>query len=210
MFSVRKNVRLSFRSYEEATADVRARAAAAVAEAKLPTRDTYERMTDEQLQTLITTKDRQIGELRNVYENFHYEIDKRYRKMIFDYHDKALTLSKVHGDMQMSSLTINREALQKMRERDEARNRDRRLVQTICLFVTLVYWVWLRRHYIDAKEAEDPTLARSVGTMGWAENPFSSAKRNARSWDTPYEREIRAARDQETAAASASGGTAAN
>jgi hypothetical protein len=169
-----------------------AAAAEAAERAKLPNRATYESMTDADLETLLTTKDRQIGELRHIYENFHYEVDKRFRTMVLDYHDKAMQLAKVHGDMQNSSLNIQREALMRMRMRDEARNRDRRLVQFLCVVATIVFWFWLRRHYILAKQDVDPRLTTSVsGLRATLENFFGSNKRSARSWDTPYEKEVR-------------------
>lgn len=187
-----RTTRVLRRTYEEMTASARAAAAEAVAQAKLPTRETYEKLSDEELQTLILTKDRQIADLRRIYENFHYEVDKRFRTMIYDYHDKALSLSKVHGDMQAQSVTINREALIRMRERDEARNRDRRMTQVICFFSTLLFWIWVRRHYVLAKEGEDPELSQPITGIGLrSENLFGMYSRNARSWDTPYEKELR-------------------
>eukprot|EP00455_Lapot_gusevi_P039989 TRINITY_DN45037_c0_g1_i1.p1 TRINITY_DN45037_c0_g1~~TRINITY_DN45037_c0_g1_i1.p1 ORF type:complete len:106 (+),score=3.09 TRINITY_DN45037_c0_g1_i1:86-403(+) len=56
-----------------------AAAVEAAERAKLPNRTTYESMTDADLETLLITKDRQISELRHINENFHYEVDKRFR-----------------------------------------------------------------------------------------------------------------------------------
>lgn len=170
---------------------------------QLPTRALYDTMTNEQLTSLLRTRDEQIGQLRSVYEHFHYEVDKRHRTMIFDYHDKAIHLSHVHGVMQMNSVQINREALVRMRERDEAANRDKKLTFTICIVATFVYWLWLRRHYAPVDEDEDTRLVRSVYGAGSGDNPFGSTRRNARSWDTPYEKSIRQKQQQQAAAAAA-------
>ncbi|KEG10342.1 hypothetical protein DQ04_03851040 [Trypanosoma grayi] len=170
-----------------------------------PTIDTYRAMPTQQLETLLRTREQQVRKLQAIYENFHYEADKRFRTMVFDYHDKALQLSQVHGKMQLGSLQISREALVKMREQQEMYNRDHRLVLTVCTVFTFVFWVWVRRHYIrredlDGTEAQlrVPINTRSVTGIGsYNENPFGSSKRSARNMETAWEREVRERQQQE-------------
>lgn len=174
-----------------------------------PTIDTYKAMTDEELITVLRTREKQVGQLRRVYENFHYEADKHYRKMVLDYHDKALQFSQVHGRMQNASLQINREALVKMREEQEMLDRDKRLVFLACTVITACFWLWVRRHYVKKKELETQmeadtydsklrsSMATSVtGSGSWNDNLFGSTKRSGRSWETTWERETRERRQR--------------
>lgn len=111
-------------------------------------------MSDEQLAQLLETRMKQVGQLRSIYEHFHYSVDKHLRKTVLDYHDKAMQLSQVHGQMQNSSLRVNREALVKMREEQEMFARDYRMALFLSVVITLVFWVWVRRHYIHQSEVE--------------------------------------------------------
>lgn len=173
-------------------------------EPKLPTRETYEMMSDAELVELLKIRDKQINDIRAIYENFHNEVEKRFRKMVLDYHDKALSLSKVHGDMQNRSLSINREALVRMREEDEAAHRDRKLVLTICIFSTMVYWYWLHRHYVRFTEDDDPNTRVAIFGLGnSSENIMTSKKRSGRQIDTPYEKELRQRKEEEKKKAAA-------
>ncbi|ORC89458.1 uncharacterized protein TM35_000122330 [Trypanosoma theileri] len=170
-----------------------------------PTIETYRTMRDEELETLLQTRERQVNELRRVYESFHYEADKCFRTMVFDYHEKALQLSQVHGKMQLGSLQISREALVKMREQQEMYSRDHRLALTVCTVFTFLFWIWVRRHYVRREElfgeemqlrvaANSPSVT-GIGSYG--ENIFGSAKRSARNVETSWEREVRERREQE-------------
>ncbi|KAG5479415.1 hypothetical protein LSCM1_04676 [Leishmania martiniquensis] len=177
---------------------------AADAALERPTIDTYRTMTDDELVATLRTRDEQIRQLRAVYENFHYEADKHFRKMIFDYHDKTMQLSQVHGRMQQASLQINREALSKMREQQDMMTRDKRIIFTICTLWTLIFWVWVRRHYVKRRELErEPLGAREwaemnpsiTGAGSYNDNFFGSRKRNARFTETAWEREVRERRE---------------
>ncbi|KAG8342696.1 hypothetical protein TRVL_06475 [Trypanosoma vivax] len=169
-----------------------------------PTVDTYRAMSLSDLETLLNTREEQVRKLRLVYENFHYEMDKRFRTMVFDYHEKALQLSQVHGKMQLGSLQISREALVKMREQQEMYSRDHRIVVAACTILTFIFWVWVKRHYVRREElfgavqqqlemaARGGTVSRSVTGAGCYDgNIFGSAKRNARNRETSWEREVR-------------------
>lgn len=188
-----------------------------------PTRSTYEAMSNEELATLLRTRESQVQQLRSIYERFHYEVDKHFRLTVLDYHDKAMQLSQVHGQMQNSSLRINREALSKMREEQEMLNRDLRIVVVICIAVVFSFWVWARRHYVHKEELEGagyrpygeeaatatatslPTAgaavvvapsvtgAGSYGTGNW----FGSEKRSARYRETAWEAEQRLKKEAE-------------
>lgn len=173
-----------------------------------PTIDTYTAMTDEELVTLLRTRESQVTQLRQVYQNFHYEADKHYRKMVLDYHDKSLQFSQVHGRMQNASIQINREALVKMREEQEMMTRDMRLTVISCLIFIFGFWAWVRRHYVGRRELEAQieadgydaslrsTMAHSItGSGSFNDNFFGSTKRSARSWETAWEREIRERRE---------------
>lgn len=169
-----------------------------------PTIDTYRQLTDGELVALLSTRESQVRQLRQIYENFHYEADKHFRKMVFDYHDKTLQLSQVHGRMQQASVQVNREALVRMREEQEMLTRDKRLMLLICTVVTLVFWVWVRRHYVARQSLEgDPSsapdraaLSRTVtGAGSYNDNFFGSANRNARFKDTAWEKEVRHRRE---------------
>lgn len=181
-----------------------------------PTVDTYKAMTDEELVTLLRTREQQVGQLRQIYENFHYEVDKHYRKMVLDYHDKALQFSQVHGRMQNASMQINREALVKMREEQEMMTRDKRLTMLVCIVFTIGFWAWVRRHYIRRKELETQmeadaydaklrsSMATSVtGSGSYNDNFFGSTKRSGRSWETSWEKEVRERREQKMQRAAA-------
>lgn len=117
-----------------------------------PTKETYEAMTTDELVTLLQTREKQVLKLREIYERFHYEVDKHFRRTVLDYHDKAMHLSQVHGQIQHSSLRINREALSKMREEQEMLTRDKRLVLFVCVIAVVIFWVWTRRHYVHKDE----------------------------------------------------------
>ncbi|KAG5506096.1 hypothetical protein GH5_05778 [Leishmania sp. Ghana 2012 LV757] len=178
--------------------------AAADAVLQRPTIDTYRAMTDNELVETLRTRDEQIRQLRAIYESFHYEADKHFRKMIFDYHDKTMQLSQVHGRMQQASLQINREALSKMRDHQDMMTRDKRIIFTICTLWTLVFWVWVRRHYVKRRELErEPSGAREwaqmspsiTGAGSYNDNVFGSNKRNARFMETAWEREVRERRE---------------
>ncbi|EAN77571.1 uncharacterized protein TEOVI_000131000 [Trypanosoma equiperdum] len=168
-----------------------------------PTIETYRAMTNTELETLLKQREQQVRQLRVVYENFHYEVDKCFRTMVFDYHEKALQLSQVHGKMQLGSLQISREALVKMREQQEMYSRDHRIVLTICTVLSFAFWVWVRRHYVHREELygvqperqQDSSArerTRSVSGAGsFNENLFTSAKRNSRNVETSWEREVR-------------------
>ncbi|GET88325.1 hypothetical protein, conserved [Leishmania tarentolae] len=169
-----------------------------------PTIDTYRAMTDGELIETLRTRDEQIRHLRTIYESFHYEADKHFRKMIFDYHDKTMQLSQVHGRMQQASLQINREALSKMRDQQDMMTRDKRIIFTICTLWTLIFWVWVRRHYVKRRELElEPLDGREwaemspsiTGAGSYNENLFGSNKRNARFTETAWERELRERRE---------------
>ncbi|EAN95064.1 hypothetical protein C3747_7g327 [Trypanosoma cruzi] len=170
-----------------------------------PTIDTYRSMSSEELETLLRTREKQVQQLRAIYENFHYEADKRFRTMVFDYHEKAMNLSQVHGKMQLGSLQISREALVKLREQQEMYSRDHRLMVAICTLFTFVFWVWVRRHYVrhedlfgDDSQLRIPKNQRSVTGMGsYNENLFGSAKRSARNMETSWEREVRERRERQ-------------
>nr|CCC93360.1 conserved hypothetical protein [Trypanosoma congolense IL3000] len=174
-----------------------------------PTVETYRRMATTQLEALLRRRDDQVRQLRVVYENFHYEADKCFRTMVFDYHEKALQLSQVHGKMQLGSLQISREALVKMREQQEMYSRDHRIVVTICTIFSFLFWIWIRRHYVRREELFGTTLdggkavdrrseTRSVcGAGSFNENPFSSVRRNARNVETSWEREVREKQGQQ-------------
>lgn len=175
-------------------------ASAQVNKAPLPTLDHYRSLTDDELEALLKTRDEQIKQLRQIYEMFHYEADRNFRRMIFDYHEKALQLSQVHGKMQMSSLQINREALTRMREQQEMLNRDKRLALLVSLIVTLGFWIWVRRHYVRTSElraaaagggAVPHTSVAVTGFGSYGGNVFSSSKRSARGRETSWERESR-------------------
>lgn len=187
-----------------------------------PTRKLYDSMSDEALLHLFHEREQQVRQLRAVYEQFHYYCDKNYRKMIFDYHDKAAQLSQVHGRMQAASLQINREALKQMREQQEMYERDKRLVFFMSGLVVFLFWIWVRRHYIAKKEVlldydqvnrenlankdgpsyVDATYERmkhsspitGIGSYDW--NFFSSSKRSGRTWETTWEKEVRERREK--------------
>ncbi|RNF00095.1 hypothetical protein TraAM80_07803 [Trypanosoma rangeli] len=97
-----------------------------------PTIDTYRAMSAEELETLLRTREQEAQQLRAVYENFHYEVDK------------TMNLSQVHGMMQLRSLQISHEALVKLREQQEMYSRDHRLLVTVCTVFTFAFWVWVR------------------------------------------------------------------
>lgn len=169
-----------------------------------PTVDTYRAMGDRELVETLQLRDRQIHELRTIYENFHYDADRHFRKMIFDYHDKTMQLSQVHGRMQQASLQINREALTKMRDEQEMMTRDKRIVFTICTLWCVVFWVWVRRHYVQRRELErDPmegsewaAMTPSVTGIGsYNDNFLGSRRRSARAVETTWERELRERRE---------------
>ncbi|CAC9485886.1 conserved hypothetical protein [Leishmania infantum JPCM5] len=169
-----------------------------------PTIDTYRAMTDSELVETLRTRDEQIRQLRAIYESFHYDADRHFRKMIFDYHDKTMQLSQVHGRMQQASLQINREALSKMRDQQDMMTRDKRIIFTICTLWTLIFWVWVRRHYVKRRELElEPLDGREwaqmspsiTGAGSYNENVFGSNKRNARFTETAWERELRERRE---------------
>ncbi|KAH9597594.1 hypothetical protein LSM04_004486 [Trypanosoma melophagium] len=170
-----------------------------------PTIETYRVMSNEELEKLLHIRERQVQQLRTVYEAFHYEADKCFRTMVFDYHEKALQLSQVHGKMQLGSLQISREALVKMREQQEMYSRDHRLALTVCTIFTFVFWVWVRRHYVRREElyGEEMQLRLAsnspsiTGIGSYNENIFGSAKRSARYVETSWEREVRERREQE-------------
>ncbi|RNF24475.1 uncharacterized protein Tco025E_02445 [Trypanosoma conorhini] len=170
-----------------------------------PTIDTYRSMSAAELETLLRTREQQVQQLRAVYENFHYEVDKRFRTMVFDYHEKAMNLSQVHGKMQLGSLQISREALVKLREQQEMYSRDHRLLVTVCTVFTFAFWVWVRRHYVrredlfgDESQMRIPGNQRSVTGVGsYNENVFGSAKRSARNLETSWEREVRERRERQ-------------
>ncbi|EPY28324.1 hypothetical protein STCU_05188 [Strigomonas culicis] len=201
------------------TPDGAAAAAAAVGatDSDRPTRRVYEAMSDEALLRVFQQREQQVRQLRAVYEQFHYHADKHYRKMVFDYHDKAAQLSQVHGRMQAASLQVNREALKQMREQQEMYERDKRLVLFLSGVVVFLFWVWVRRHYISKKEVlfdhegsgkgpeayVDPAYVRMqhsvsvTGSGSYNENYFSSSKRSGRTWETTWEREVRERRERE-------------
>lgn len=163
-----------------------------------PTIETYRAMSDDELITLLQTREKQVKQLRTIYENFHYMADKAMRAQVLDYHDKALLIAKVHGKMQNSSLQTNRETLARMREEQEMFTRDKRLMLTVCSVVCLVFWIWVRSHYMKVRDLENSLYAAErvsappVFGMGrYDENIFSSKKRNARNWETSWEREVR-------------------
>jgi hypothetical protein len=169
-----------------------------------PTIATYEAMSDEQLVDTLHLRDSQIAQLRAIYENFHYEADKHFRKMIFDYHDKTMQLSQVHGKMQQASLQINREALARMRDEQDRMTRDKRLVFTLCTLWSIIFWVWVRRHYVMKRELEQETIspvdraqmsASVTGAGSYGNNLFGSSSRNARFAETAWEREVRERRE---------------
>ncbi|AIN98175.1 hypothetical protein LPMP_210950 [Leishmania panamensis] len=169
-----------------------------------PTIDTYRAMTDSELIETLRTRDAQIHHLRAIYETFHYEADRHLRKMIFDYHDKTMQLSQVHGRMQQASLEINRAALSKMRDQQDMMTRDKRIIFTICTLWTLIFWVWVRRHYVKRRELErEPLEGREwaqmspsiTGAGSYNDNFFGSNKRNARFRETAWERELRERRE---------------
>ncbi|CCW62989.1 unnamed protein product [Phytomonas sp. EM1] len=171
---------------------------------KRPTADTYRSMSDDELIALLRTREKQVHQLRSIYENFHYEADKHFRKMVFDYHDKTLQLSQVHGKMQEVSYQISREVLKQLREEQEKLSRDIRMALILSTVITLVFWVWVRRHYVALKELEeDPdairraTMAPPITGIGaYSGNWFSSSKRSARSWETSWEKEVRESREK--------------
>lgn len=128
-----------------------------------PTRETYEAMSTDELITLLQTREKQVLKLREIYERFHYEVDKHFRQTVLDYHDKAMHLSQVHGQIQHSSLRINREALAKMREEQEMLTRDKRLVLFVCVIAVVMFWVWIRRHYVHKDELALAVSQRAKG-----------------------------------------------
>lgn len=163
-------------------------------------------MTDEDLEALLRTREQQIRQLRAVYENFHYEADKCFRTMVFDYHEKALQLSQVHGKMQLGSLQISREALVKMREQQEMYSRDHRILVVICSVFGFVFWVWVRRHYVRREElcGGGDVCLRPLGNQrpvtgigSYNENVFGSAGRSGRALETSWEREVRERRERQ-------------
>eukprot|EP00796_Vickermania_ingenoplastis_P010017 gene10017-6994_t len=150
-----------------------------------PTRATYESMTDEELVELLKTREGQVEKLRAIYERFHYEVDKHLRRTVLDYHDKAMQLSQVHGQMQHSSLRINREALSKLREEQEMLTRDKRLVFFLCVVFTACFWVWVRRHYIRKEELETAMAgsAASITARGGQRETAAQAQLRQRDGD---------------------------
>ncbi|KPI84184.1 hypothetical protein ABL78_6758 [Leptomonas seymouri] len=181
---------------------------AAASALERPTIDTYRTMTDEQLIDTLRLRDKQITQLRVIYETFHYDADKHFRKMIFDYHDKTMQLSQVHGKMQQASLQINREALARMRDEQDRMTRDKRLIFALCTLWTVVFWVWVRRHYVRKRELEwEPlsvidlaqTSPAITGAGSYGNNLLSSSKRNARFVETSWEREVRERREAQEA-----------
>lgn len=180
----------------------------ATAALERPTIDTYRAMTDEQLTDTLRLRDEQVAQLRRIYENFHYEADKHFRKMIFDYHDKTMQLSQVHGKMQQASLQINREALARMRDEQDRMTRDKRLIFALCTIWSLVFWIWVRRHYVQRRELEQEPLSamdRAVmnpsvtGAGSYGNNFFGSSKRSGRFAETSWEREVRERREAQDA-----------
>lgn len=186
------------------------RGASDTAALERPTIETYEAMTDEQLVETLRLRGEQVAQLRVIYENFHYEADRHFRKMIFDYHDKTMQLSQVHGKMQQASLQINREALARMRDEQDRMTRDKRLVFTLCTIWSLIFWVWVRRHYVMKRELErEPQSAADRGEMNpsvtgagsYGNNIFTSSRRSGRMAETSWEREVRERREAQDAAA---------
>ena len=124
----------------------------------LPTAAKYRAMSVEELTKLLVTRDGQIAKIRAIYEEFHYGVEKKYRKQIFDYHDKAVQFSQVHGQMQSASINMTKEALLRMREQQEIEHRDVKLVYTLCIIFVIGFWVYLRRHYIKLSQLEEVEL----------------------------------------------------
>lgn len=168
-----------------------------------PTEHTYRAMTDDELITVCRTRERQIRQLRSIYSNFHYEADKHFRRIIFDYHDKALQLSQVHGKMQQNSLETNREAIRSMRVEQEMLARDKRFIFLCSILTVALFWGWVRRHYVRRNElsGEDPKARLRMVSGGPGihnENIFSSVNRSARSRETPWETEMRRQREAQS------------
>ena len=120
----------------------------------LPTAAKYRALSNDELIQMLKLRDKQIADIRHIYENFHNEVEKQYRKQIFDYHDKAISFSQTHGQMQNQSINHTREALVKLREQEELEHRDLKIVYTVCLVATIAFWLWVRSHYIAKADLE--------------------------------------------------------
>lgn len=157
----------------------------------VPTQEAYAAMSLKDLETLVEGRERQVKELRLLYENFHYEVEKRFRHQVLDAQDSAASLAKIHGNMQLSMFTRNREALASMRLRQEANDRERRAIMFGLGISTVIYWVYLRQHYVNMKHAELHTedgFSRDVMST-W--NPFFSKTRSARTREMGWEKDAR-------------------
>eukprot|EP00742_Colponemidia_sp_Colp-10_P024578 GILJ01029525.1.p1 GENE.GILJ01029525.1~~GILJ01029525.1.p1 ORF type:complete len:140 (+),score=16.00 GILJ01029525.1:151-570(+) len=104
--------------------------------------------------------------------------------------------------MQSHSINHTREALTRLREQEELEHRDLKICYTVCLFSTLVFWVWVRSHYIskselqfatptDAGEAPFTTRSGGIPYIDWFSKKLSGNSR-----ETAWEKEKRLEREQ--------------
>ena len=162
----------------------------------LPTAAKYRALSVEDLSKMLVTRDTQIAQLRAIYEEFHYGVEKKYRRQIFDYHDKAVQFSQVHGQMQSASINMTKESLLRMREQQELENRDVKLIYTICILFVIAFWVYLRRHYINTTQIEEIEMT-SGGSFteraqrDWSPLPKFPSARDKMTW---HEQEALAAK----------------
>ena len=105
-----------------------------------------------ELNRLIVVRVNQIKEIRLIYEAFHYEVERRYRRQVYDYHDHALTFGFMHGKIQQNAQTNNRIALEEMRNQDDIERRQVNFFVTVAVLLTITLWLGLRRNYVSRKE----------------------------------------------------------
>ena len=170
--------------------------------AVVPKAEDYRKLTLKQLEELVELREKQVLQLKGIYEVYQNDVEGKYRKQVYDYHDKSIDFSKVHGQIQQRAMSNHREMLKGIREQDWKEDREKNLIFFILISITLVYYLWLQVHFFkienaDAFKTYSPVTYTSEITGGpgmWGGTWFRWDSKGwyARARKTPFEVEYEA------------------
>src|SRR3989338_752988 len=158
---------------------------------KLKSAQEYMKMPVDELKRLLSVRDDQLSELKQLHEKAHHGVEYVHRKQMLDWEEHATHFAQAAGVMTGDTMMNCRERCKDIRNKNDTEDRDRWIVFFALVFVTAAYWWWLSRHY---RERPDAPVGRKLSHVAiWGPSPFGMFG-DGRTWtarhiDTAWEAE---------------------
>lgn len=120
---------------------------------KLKSAQDYMKMPVDELKRLLTVRDDQLSELKQLHEKSHHSVEYVHRKQMLDWEEHAAHFAQAAGVMTGDTMMNCRERCKDIRLKNDTEDRDRWIVLAMLLFLTFGYWWWLSKHYRERPDA---------------------------------------------------------